>query len=74
MVLARLVKGGSVVGISEEELRREIETLRCQLNEKVGDRYNRAKIQAAGRDSARLDSLICKWLNLQCQTEKRDSR
>jgi len=65
---------GPLVNISEEDLRREIEALRCQLNEKVGDRYNRAKIQAAGTDSARLDDLIYKWLSLHYQAEKRDSR
>lgn len=72
MFLATLIGEGSQVGISEAELQKEIEALRCQLNEKAGDTYNKAKIQAAGPCSTRLDDLICRWHSI--QAEKRESR
>lgn len=57
---------------SEAELLQEIEALRGRLKEEVGETYEKTRIQAAGAVSARLDDLICKWLEIQAR--KRESR
>lgn len=46
-------------------MRREIEELRLELNEKFGGCYDKERIQAAGAESARLDDLIARWLSIQ---------
>lgn len=68
---SNVIEEGTTVATSEDLLLEEIEELRWRLNVEVGERYEKAKIQAAGAMSSRLDDLICKWLEM--QSRKRET-
>lgn len=49
----------------QAQLKLEIEQWREILNKRVGEEYNKDKVQAAGPVSNYLDHLICSWTRIE---------